>query len=51
MNDMVFNSVVASHVVIREKMKERDRWRLGKLSHRTAFSFQEPRELMWQLGE
>lgn len=48
----MFNGAVASPVAIREKVKEEyDRWRLAKLVLGTAFTFPEPRELMWQLGE
>jgi hypothetical protein len=49
---MVFNvnGAMSSPAAIREKIKdEYDRWCLEKLFHGAAFSFPEPRELLWQL--
>jgi hypothetical protein len=47
---VVFNDAVAALLgIIRENIKEEyDRWRLAKLFRDIAFSFLEPRDLLWQ---
>lgn len=51
-NDVVFNNVAASALAIKDRISEEyARWRLARLFRADVFSFPDPRQSLWQLGE